>query len=427
MSKRNYDTLTFANDYSYTSDSSQTQLNNNIAIVGGSGSGKTMSFIEKRLIDLKNSNAIIKVSKRKLIDKYAPYLAFNGYSVKVLDLVNPNRSTVSFDALDYVTSEQDVMYLAQALVNLDSKKAKSNADPYWDETAILLVKALILLAISVKEDASLADVIKYIKVFKISDETSQIHTNFDNLFDDIADDNPHHPAVVAFNSFRQLPIKTASCVYSTLASSINSIMSDALVEMMGGKNKLDFIEIAQEKTVVFILTSAVAPTLHSFANFIFSTAIKQLFDYAEMMPDSTLPRPLELMFDDFAVGGRIVNFEEYISIFREKKMSATMLLQSESQLASMYGDDNATTILNNCDSYLFLGGNDLATAKNVSLRADVPLDEVMYMPIGDAILFRRGQRPIFSQRYNILADKTYKLITREYEANIRKSEEALKG
>ena len=114
----------------------------------------------------------------------------------------------------------------------------------------------------------------------------------------------------------------------------------------------------------------------------------------------------------------MLNFPEYISNFREKNTSVRLLVESESQLESMYGRNQAITILNNCDTYLYMGGMDLQTAQNVSLRLNVPLDEVLYMPIGQEILFRRGQRPIVTQRYDIRKSPIYQEVTKQYERAI---------
>ena len=117
-----------------------------------------------------------------------------------------------------------------------------------------------------------------------------------------------------------------------------------------------------------------------------------------------------------------MNFPEYISIFREKGISVTLLLQSESQLEEIYGPGNGTIIVNNCDSYIYLGGMDLKTAQNISLRLNTPLDEVLYMPIGQEVIFRRGQRPILTQRYDIRKNALYQRITKEYNEQIRNEE-----
>lgn len=110
------------------------------------------------------------------------------------------------------------------------------------------------------------------------------------------------------------------------------------------------------------------------------------------------------------------------AIFREKQISVTLLLQSESQLESMYGSDDATTIINNCDTYLYMGGMDLKTGRSISERLNIPLDEVLYMPIGQVCIFRRGQRPIITSRYDILENEQYQQITKQYEDSIREHE-----
>jgi hypothetical protein len=153
-------------------------------------------------------------------------------------------------------------------------------------------------------------------------------------------------------------------------------------------------------------------------------AIKQLYEFAEKQPNSKLPLPLQIVSDDFAVSAKIENFDKMISIFREKKISSVLCLQSESQLTNLYGHAAATTIINNSDTYLFMGGNDLATARNISERANIPLDDALYVPIGKEWIFRRGYKPIYIKRYNIFADRAYQDATAMYEASIKKAEKA---
>lgn len=408
-----FDKIILGEDVDYTTDSNITQLNNNVAVIGGSGSGKSMSYSEPRILELHNSNMIMKVSKRKMIDKYTPLLKSRGYKVEVLDLVNPKKSTVAFDPLYLVDSSDDVNYLAEALVNLDPKKAGCNtkSDPYWDESAISLLTALIYLTFALGDDkTSLSKTIEYLKQMKISDNGSGISTSIDYYFDSIRDGSPDHPCLFPWKSFSDNATRTARCIYSTLVTSIDKVFTSEILEMMNNENKLDFNSFAKEKTVLFILTSAVSPSLHSFANLFFSYAIKELFEIAEKQSNGMLPIPMHLLCDDFAAGGKILNFEEYISIFREKGISVSMLLQSESQLTAMYGEMSATTILNNCDTYIYLGGMDLITCEHISKRVNLPLDEILYMPIGQEIIFRRGQKPIITQRYDILNNKLYQQI-----------------
>ena len=132
-----------------------------------------------------------------------------------------------------------------------------------------------------------------------------------------------------------------------------------------------------------------------------------MFEIGEQNEDGRLERPVHVLCDDFACGAKIVNFAEYISVFREKGISVMMMLQSESQLKSIYGEDDAKTIINNADTYIYLGGIDLDTAKSVSQRLNKPLEDVLSMPIGREYIFRRGQKPIVTERYQIQGDREY--------------------
>lgn len=417
-----FDNIILGDGCKFSSNSLVTQLNNNVVIVGGSGSGKSMSYSEPRFLELMYSNLIAKLSKRKLIDKYTPLFHLRGYDVEVLDLVAPEKSTISFDPLYYVKSEEDVTHLAQTLVNLDPKKEyQTKADPYWDEASVNLICSVIYLTLAIDNEPTLSKVIKYIKDLKITENGQSISTNLDYMFEGIEQVNPNHTALSYWRSFSQLPPKTARCVYGSLIVAFNSVFSSELMGMMEKEKKLDFERFAQKKTVIFVLTSAVSPALHSFANMFFACAIKELFEIGEQQENGMLPMPTHILCDDFAVGGTIKDFQDHISIFREKGISVSILLQSESQLVSIYGENSATTIINNCDTYVYMGGMDLKTCEHISKRVNLPLEDVLYMPIGQIIVFRRGERPIITKRYDILNNTLYKKITESCEKENKKS------
>ena len=401
----------------YSSDCNETGLNNNIIVCGGSGSGKTMSISEPRLLETKTSSLISTVTKRRIVTKYMPLFKERGYNVLDLNFVNPIESTCSYDTLKYVSSYSDITFLAKSIVKADPQKDRSSADPYWDEAAISLLSAEIAYILMTNDKATFADVLELHDSLTIDEGGSTIRTSLDDQFDYMASEYPTCFAVSCWKSFKSLPIKTAGCVFGTLNTTIDTIFSPELREMMVTKPQVDFELMATEKTILFVTTSAVNPALHCFVNMFYAQAFKQLFEYAESSQNGVLPVPVHVLCDDFATGGRVLNFAEYISIFREKRISVTLLLQSESQLEQMYGTGNATTIINNCDSYIYLGGMDIKTAQNISLRLNVPIDEVLYMPIGQEILFRRGQRPIITRRYDIQKDELYKRITNDYNRN----------
>ncbi len=405
----------------YSADPAQTGLNNNVLVCGSSGCGKTMSVTEPRLLETRQTSIIATVTKRRIVNKYKELFLRRGYEVQDLDFVNPDRGNIGYDPLQYIRDSKDITFLAESIVKSNPRKDNSTADPYWDDAAVSLLSAEIAYTLMTNRTATFADVLEMHDRMDFNERGSQIETSHDDKFRKMEQRNPSCFAVACWKSFRLLPIKTASCVYGTLNVTIDNIFSPELRKMMAMKNKVNFEDLASKKTALFITTSPVNPSLNCFINLFYGHVFKQLFEFAENRPDGTLPIPVHVLCDDFATGGRILNFAEYISIFREKKISVTMLVQSESQLESMYGPNEATTIINNCDTYLYMGGMDICTAKNISLRLNAPLDEVLYMPIGQEVLFRRGQKPVVTGRYNVREHRTYQRITEEYEGKVKEA------
>lgn len=406
----------------YSTDSNETGLNNNVLVCGSSGCGKTMSISEPRLLETYHTSLIATVTKRRIVNKYKPTFEKRGYVVEDLNFIHPMESNVAYDPLQYISSYSDITFLAESIVRANPRKDKSSADPYWDEAATSLLSAEIAYTLMTKDNATFADVLELHDGIDFRENGGQITTSLDRKFEYLAEKDPGCFAVSCWKSFHQLPIKTASCVFGTLNTTIDTIFSPELRKMIAMEKKVDFEKMATQKTILFVSTSAVNPALHCFINIFYAQAFKALFEYAESLPGGKLPIPVHVLCDDFATGSRILNFPEYISIFREKQISVTLLVQSESQLKSMYGSDDATTIINNCDTYLYMGGMDLKTGRSISERLNTPLEDVLYMPIGQVCIFRRGQKPIITSRYDILEDERFQQVTRAYEDSIRERE-----
>lgn len=408
------DKVVLAENCIYSSDTEKTQLNNNILVCGTSGCGKTMSVAEPRLLETFETSLVVTLTKRRLITKYMDVFKKRGYNVWDLNFANPKKSQVSYDPLNYIKSHQDINFLAKALVDADVDPATVRKDPFWDDTATSLMAGIIAYCMMKNKKASMGDVVRMFKRMDFKTDSNSFTTGLDDEFEALERKNPNCFAITCWNTFRKMPEKTAACVYGSANKAIDKIFTPELLTMFDREQGVNFETIANEKTVLFVTSSAVNPALSCFINIFYAQVFKSLFEYAEEREDGTLPIPVHVLCDDFATGSRINNFPEYISIFREKKISVTLLLQSESQLEAMYGDGNATTIINNCDTYLYFGSMDLHTSKNISVRLNEPVDEVLYMPIGDVYVFRRGQRPIKTKRYNILNDEKYIEITEEY-------------
>lgn len=411
----------------FSTNPKETGLNNNVLVVGGSGSGKTMSIAEPFLLESFHRSIITTVTKRRVVEKYTPLLQKRDYDVWDLDFVHPERGNVGYDPLDDVNSYSDITFLARSIVMANSRKEHSNADPYWDEAAISLLSACICYQIAAKEHASFADVLEMLDNLNFEESGGQITTNYDRRFERLEEKDPSHFAVVNWKSFKRLPIKTASCVFGTLNTCIDSIFSPELRRIFRIKKKVDFVQLATKRTALFVTSSPVNPSLNCFINMFYAHAFKQLFEFGEDQPDGMLPIPVHLLADDFATGCPVPLFDQYISIFREKQISVTLLIQSESQLSALYGSDQATTIINNCDTYVYMGSNDLTTANHISLRVNKPLEDVLHMKLGYQILFRRGSKPKIGKRYNILENTLYKMVTAEHYKRIASEKTLGKG
>lgn len=402
----------------YSTDSSETGLNNNILVVGGSGSGKTTSILEPRLLETFNSSLVISVSKKRLISQYDPLFKKRGYRTLILDFTDPDNSQACYDPLAYLCSYDDVSFLADAIVmSSPHKQGVRSSDPYWDQCSASLLAALITYTLIKQENATFSDVLDTFNGLEFSTDGSVITTNYDHQFDQIRNLDPYCFAVTCWGAFRKLPPKTAGCVYSTLHTALDAFTPELRKNIRNGV-PVDIERMASEKTVLWVITSAVNPSLHYFASNFFAQAIKQLFEFAESRQSGVLPIPVHFMFDDFAVGVRLYNFERDIAIMREKGISAVILLQSEHQLRAMFGKDPAETIIENCDQYVFLGGTSLSTARAISDRLDAQLSDVLNLPIGEEVIFRRGQRPIKTQRYNLFENETYKSLMAQHQSDL---------
>ena len=345
-------------NYIYSTDPEETGLNNNRLIIGGTGSGKTMSLLEPELLEGLRSgktNRIVICTKRRLIEKYMYAYQKAGCKVYDLNFTNPDRSNCTFDPLYYVNSDRDVMELARSVVMANEKKETANADPFWDDSAISLLAAEIALAQQIVEKATFADVLDLHDQLVISDDGSGIVTSLDALYEQLNENMPENIACSCYKTFREAAPKTAKSIYVSM-NAVLSVFTPELRQTMKQKPAIDFDKFTREKSIIFVTTSPVNKAYHCVANMFVATALAQLFQIAEQN-NGELPIPVHIDFDDFATGARIADFPEKISICRSQNISFSLLLQSEAQLERMYSTYGCTEIEDNCDSFIFLGSN----------------------------------------------------------------------
>ena len=203
----------------------------------------------------------------------------------------------------------------------------------------------------------------------------------------------------AYEQFKNVdlaPYKTFDSIRATLAGKFAAMDTPELKEMLSG-NRFSFRDIADRKTAVFVNISDTDRSLDTLVDLFFTQAMNELCSYADNeCKDNRLPVPVRFILDDFATNCKIKEFPRMISSFRSRAISVMLMIQAESQLKARYGED-AKTIIANCDTYAYLGGNDLDTQKAISERCDRPLSEISAMPIGYCWVFRRGNKPVFAK------------------------------
>ena len=407
--ENNYDDLYLGNGAHgiYSTDPSVSKTNNNVLIFAGTNRGKTTSIVEPYLLHVNHSSMAIMLTKRRLLDQYAPLLHRRGYDIQIIDLVRPARSTVGFDPMLHVKDDISLTGLSKALV----EGIASTKEPYWHTSASNLFKALAKLAqylcgghATMEMVYDMAMEIKHSSFYdpdRVREEEFDIPIEF-------AKRKLKDPEMYGnWTQFFLNADNTGACILSETKSVLNEVFPKDIRAFMSLTPQLDIPSLVKKRTCLFVITSPVNPALHPFANILFSIIFRELFEFAENQPSGKLPRPFTAICDDFATGSKIPDFQHYLSIFREKGISAIMLVQSLSQLKAIYGGENASTIIDNVDNLVYLGGMDTDTAREVSLRADKPLQEILTMEIGREYLFRSGQEPLYLQRYQTYDDPVY--------------------
>ena len=373
----------------YSLDDFDTKLNNNVLIVGGSGTGKTECEVKPN-IEQAVGSYLISDPKGLLRKQYSSYLRERGYKVVNIDFTEPKKSN-GYNPLHYIHTTQEVSKLARIIVESDDVK-NASVDPFWTNNAIILLEAIIAYFIETRtHQFTFKDILDMINKGDRASEDSKTSA-LSRIFRDHKLRNPKSWACDKFDSINSTPYKTYDCIRSSLTSSFSCFDTEELRQMMCRKS-LDFAQIAQEKTAVFVTVSDTDRTMDTLVNIFFTQAMNELCSYADKQClNGRLPIPVRFILDDFATNCRIAEFPRMISSIRSRAISVMLMIQSEAQLVQGY-DYDAQTIISNCDTYIYLGGNDVQTAQAVADRCDKPMNEILNMPIGSCWVFRRGDKP----------------------------------
>ena len=392
----NENMMIIGQDQYFDLDCIKTQLNNHVLVVGASGAGKTRSIVTPNILQAYGSYVIVD-PKGNLYDKHSAYLRQRGYVVRKLNFAYPgDPESCSYNFFEYIRSEQDVIKIAHMMIYCDDSKGRS-LDPFWNEAAELLLVSLIgyLYRFAEKRDRNLETILKLMELCQVEEENSDVMNPLDILFNDIEDKNDFFYR--SYQRFRLAAGKTLKSILITLSAKL-SVFDTKELKSLFAEDTTIISEIGLKKTALFVVVSDTDRCMDSMANLFFTQSINELCRVADGLPNQKLPFDVRFILDDFATNVCIGDFPRMIASIRSRGISTMLIIQAESQLTKAYGADGST-IIGNCDTYVYLGGNDVETAENVARRANLPLYDVLYMPIGKNIIFRRGQVPIESGKF----------------------------
>ena len=329
--------------------------NINVLVVGGSGSGKSASYSIPNAFQMLGSY-VFTDPKGELYDKTAGYLRKNGYEIKVLNLVNPANSD-GYNPLMHVNSEIDVDVIANTIVK-GQKSEGGGSDPYWDDMAEMLLKALIyyLIAVRPEEEQNLASCSELVRAANTNGGS--------NLLTELMNQLPYdHPARMNYKSIEIAPEKTYGSILSSLQSKLGKFDSKEIAEVTS-TDTINFEDIGSKKTAVYVISSDTHKAYDFLLTIFFSQMIQQLYDFADKN-GGRLKVPTFFILDEFANIGLIPDFDKKISTSRSRGISFSVILQNLDQLEAVY-EKSYETIMGNCDTHVFLGSNSYKTVEYFS-------------------------------------------------------------
>ena len=408
-------------------------------VIGGSGAGKTRFFVKPNLMEA-NCSFLVTDPKGETLRAVAPLLLQKGYVIKVFDLIDPSHSD-SFNALAYIKDDKDVMKLVNNFIKNTTPKGAQQNDPFWERSEIALDTALILYLIheAPPEEQNFEMLIYMIENGGAKEDDDDYQSPLDLLFEALEEDDPSHIAVREYKIYKQAAGKTAKSILISCGARLAPFDIKELRELME-TDEMELDTIGDRKTALFVIISDTDDTFNFVVSILYTQLFNLLCDKADDEYGGRLPVHVRCLLDEFANIGQIPKFEKLIATIRSREISASIILQSQSQLKAIY-KDNADTIVGNCDTTLFLGGKEKTTLKEISEilgketidsfntsetrgrelshglnyqklgKQLMTEDEIAVMDGGKCILQLRGVRPFFSDKFDITKHPKYKYLS----------------
>lgn len=423
-----------AKDFTVSNDTYKTGLNNNDLIIGPSGAGKTGGYVIPNMLELVNSNSsmIVADTKNKLFNDHKDTLRANGFKVYTIDFVNPENTTVSYNPLDYIRKDKDGKYKEQDILTVSNALVKDDFhDPFWSDSAKNVVACLISFVLEAFPDNN-PNLCKVFDMYNLMtskpvDEHSNVGIPFLERW------SVGHKDSFAVNRYRLFKKVyhvhvTWNCITQFVTNALapfqfkeaRKLFAKELSEGENGSNEEfngDFriSDLGREKIVLFLNISDSDRTLDGIVNLFYTQALQALISEADSNAenDNRLKVPVRMILDDFAANARIPDFDKTISIIRSRAISVSIILQSLTQLSSMYYQGADKTIINNCDHIIYLGGSDLETAQYVSYRANLSIQTILNLQKDKVWILERGAKGMLRDKFPPYTAKLPKKNTTE--------------
>ena len=410
--------------------------NKNILVIGGSGSGKTRFFCKPSLLQC-HSSYVVTDPKGTILNEVGRLLERKKYRIKSLNLINFKKS-MRYNPLAYIRSEKDILKLVNALIMNTKGEGDKSGEDFWVKAERLYYSALIgyIWYEATEDEKNFITLLDLINASEAREDDEEYQSPVDLLFADLEEKDPDHFAVKQYKKFKMAAGKTLKSILISCGARLAPFDIKELRELME-YDELELDTLGDSKAALFVIISDTDSTFNFVAALMYSQLFNLLCDKADDFYGGRLPVHVRLLLDEFANIGQIPSFDKLIATIRSREISASIILQSQSQLKAIY-KDSADTIVGNCDSTLFLGGKDKTTLKEISEllgketidsynRSEnrgtqishglsyqklgkelMTQDELAVMDGGKCIFMLRGVRPFFSDKYDLTKHPNYK-------------------
>lgn len=415
--------------------------NKNVIVIGSSGSGKTRFYLKPQLMQMTpNVSYVCTDPKGTIIVECGKMLVNGGYRIKVLNTINFKKS-MHYNPFHYIRSEKDILKLVNTIIANTKGEGEKSTEDFWVKAERLLYSALIgyIWYEAPEEEQNFSTLLEFINASETREEDEEFKNAVDELFEELEAENPEHFAVRQYRKYKLAAGKTAKSILISCGARLAPFDIQELREIMS-YDEMELDMIGDQKTAMFVIISDTDDTFNFVVAIMYTQLFNLLCDKADDEHGGRLPYHVRLLLDEFSNIGQIPKFDKLIATIRSREISASIILQSQSQLKTIY-KDAAETIIGNCDTVLFLGGKESSTLKEISEtlgKETIDLyntsdtrgnnrsyglnyqktgkdlmsrDELAVMDGNKCILQLRGVRPFFSDKYDITKHRRYKELS----------------